>query len=135
MSLELIAEFDPFLAEYIPQYGNRGRGHVSYFSSTTYDELIEIMAKKVFNTIVSEIKRNRYYLKAHVDQLFFIIRSVNSDGKPVKCFLGFKHNVGHKAEQLIEAGEFETWDIDIKDCRGQSFDNASKMSGAYNSGL
>jgi hypothetical protein len=103
MSLELIAEFDPFLAEYIPQYGNPGRGHVSYFSSTTYDELIEIMAKKVFNTIVSEIKRNRYYLKAHVDQLFFIIRSVNNDSKPVKCFQGFKHNVGHKAEQLIEA--------------------------------
>jgi hypothetical protein len=100
MSLELIAEFDPFLAEYIPQYGNRGRGHVSYFSPTTYDELIEIMAKKVFNTIVSEIKRNRYYLKL---KLFFIIRSVNNDGKPVKCFLGFKHNVGHKAEQLIEA--------------------------------
>jgi hypothetical protein len=56
LSLELIAEFDPFLAEYIPQYGNPGRGDVSYFSSTC-DELIEIIAKKGFNTTVSEIKR------------------------------------------------------------------------------
>jgi len=34
MSLELIAEFDPFLAEHISRYGNIGSGQTSYLSST-----------------------------------------------------------------------------------------------------
>ncbi|XP_039312393.1 zinc finger MYM-type protein 5-like [Solenopsis invicta] len=37
MYLELISEFDPFLAEHIARYGNPGQGHTSYLSSTTYE--------------------------------------------------------------------------------------------------
>ena len=41
-SIELIAKFDPFLSEHLCKYGNKGRGNVSYLSSTICDELAEI---------------------------------------------------------------------------------------------
>ena len=47
MCMELIAEFDPFLAGHIAQYGNRGKGNTSCLSFSTYEEIINIMGKTV----------------------------------------------------------------------------------------
>ena len=47
MSLEMIAEFEPFLAKHIQSYGNPGRGHVSYLSPTICDEFIKIRLKNL----------------------------------------------------------------------------------------
>lgn len=47
MSLELIAEFDPFLAEHIERFGNQGSGQTSYLSATICDEVISLLAAKV----------------------------------------------------------------------------------------
>ena len=52
--MELIAEFDPFLAKHVEEFGNQGRGNPSYLSSTIYEEVIQIMAKKVKEHIVAE---------------------------------------------------------------------------------
>lgn len=38
--LELIAEFDPFLANHISRYGNSSKGNSSYLSKTICEELI-----------------------------------------------------------------------------------------------
>lgn len=38
MALELISEFDPFLAKHIEKYGNCGSGNTNYLSSKTCDE-------------------------------------------------------------------------------------------------
>lgn len=38
-TLELLAKFDPFIAQHIEKYGNRGKGTPSYLSSTIYEEL------------------------------------------------------------------------------------------------
>ena len=46
-TLELLAKFDPFLASHIEKFGNKGRGNVSYLSSTICDEFINILAEKV----------------------------------------------------------------------------------------
>lgn len=48
----------------------------------------------------------------------------------------FLPNTDHKSEELAAAVTeiLETHKIDIKDCRGQSYDNASNMARAY-SGL
>ena len=43
--MELIAQFDPFLAGHLKEFGNAGRGTPSYLSSTIYEEIIEIMGK------------------------------------------------------------------------------------------
>jgi hypothetical protein len=55
----------------------------------------------------------------------------------VKRFIGFLPSVGHKVQEM-ELGllnMFENLNIDITNCRGQSFDNANNMSGIYYDGL
>ena len=141
MALELIAEFDPFLAEHIKKYGNAGSGTTSYLSKTTCNEFIDIMAKEVFDIIINEVKTEQYYSISvdstpdisHADQLSFIVRYVSHDGHPTERFIGFIKNTGHKAEELFIAVTemLEINGIDIQNCRGQSYDNAFNMSGKY----
>ncbi|XP_063918635.1 zinc finger MYM-type protein 1-like [Zophobas morio] len=125
MLLELLAKFDPFLANHINRFGNKGSGSTSYLSKTIYEELIQLMAKKVSTAIVKETKEAKYYSIivdstpdiSHVDQLTFIVRYVKNDGSAVERFLTFIENPGHKAES--------------SQLQGQSYDNARNMSGIY----
>ena len=48
--LELLAEYDPFLAAHIERYGNSGRGIGSYLSSKTSDEFIRLMTRYGFES-------------------------------------------------------------------------------------
>ena len=41
--MELTAEFDPFLAGHIAQYGNCGKGNTSCLSFSTYEVIIIII--------------------------------------------------------------------------------------------
>ena len=43
-------------------------------------------------------------------------------------------NKGHKAQNIFDSIKsfFQKYDVDMKNCRGQSYDNASVMSGQYN---
>lgn len=107
MSLELIAQFVPFLAEHITQFGNKGSGTTNYLSKTICEEFIQLMEAKVKNTIIEEIKIAKYYSVivdstpdiAHVDQLSFIIRYVTPEGTPVERFVKFIENAGHQSEE------------------------------------
>uniref|UniRef100_A0A8C5E2Z2 TTF-type domain-containing protein n=1 Tax=Gouania willdenowi TaxID=441366 RepID=A0A8C5E2Z2_GOUWI len=143
--LELISRFDPLLSEHLARYGNKGRGHTSYLSSTVCDEFIQLMAKKVLHAIVKEVKDGKYFSIivdstpdiTHVDQLALVIRYVlKKSGEPVERFLEFIPLHGHTAEHMEETlkSELKELDIDLMDCRGQSYDNASNMAGKY-SGL
>lgn len=144
MCIELIAEFDPFLASHISKYGNPGQGHTSYLSSTTYEEFLKLMGKKVTDIIVEEIKAAKYFAIivdstpdiSHVDQLAVIIRYVPEKGDAVERFLCFLPNTGHKSEELFHTvlAVLDKFGIEIENCRGQAYDNASNMSGIY-SGL
>ena len=73
--------------------------------------------------------------ETHVDQLTLIFRYMEARS-PVERFLTFIPNAGHKAQDMFNAFMtfLEFHGIDIKDCRGQSYDNANAMSGKY-SGL
>jgi hypothetical protein len=139
--LELLSEYDPFLKDHIKRYGNAGSGQASYLSSATCDELIEIMGKRVFEEIVKEVKEGKYYSisvdstpdVSHTDQLTFIVRYVKS-GIPIERFLKFIPIQGHTSENLFNevSDTLAEHDIPISDCRGQSYDNTSNMSGRYN---
>uniref|UniRef100_H2YAG3 HAT C-terminal dimerisation domain-containing protein n=1 Tax=Ciona savignyi TaxID=51511 RepID=H2YAG3_CIOSA len=104
-----MAEYDTFLAEHIQKRVNKGRGHVSYFSSTVCEEFIDILAKKVLNFIISEIKQAKYYSVSvdstpditNVDQLTIVIRYVLPDG-PVERFVQFVPIRGHTGSQLAQ---------------------------------
>lgn len=110
MTLEFLAEFDPFLSEHIRHYGKIGSGNTSYLSSQTYGEFIQIMAKQITKQIVEEVKFSKYFSISvdstpgvSVDQLSFIIRYLSKDGTPIEWFLKFIANTGHKSEQLADA--------------------------------
>lgn len=138
--LELIAQFDAFMAQHIQSYANKGKGHTSYLSKTTCEEFIHLIASSILDQIICEIKRCKYYSVSldstpdisHVDQLTLIVRYVLPSG-PVERFVKFLDMEGHTAEQLAQSllDFLSESDIDIKDCRGQSYDNASNMSGKY----
>lgn len=70
---------------------------------------------------------------SHVDQLTVIMRFVLPSG-PVERFVMFldMDMEGHTAEKLAQSllDFLKENDIDIKDCRGQSYDNASNMGTA-----
>jgi len=73
---------------------------------------------------------------SHVDQLTFVVRYVLEHGMPVERFLTFIELEGHKSAILEETviSQLKTFKIDIADCRGQCYDNASNMARQY-SGL
>ena len=54
--LEVMSEYDTFLAEHISKHSNKGRGHASYLSSTICEDMIELMGQKVLSVIVDKIK-------------------------------------------------------------------------------
>lgn len=98
------------------------------------------MTKTVLENIVQETITSKYFSIiidstpdiSKVDQLTVAIRYILPDGSPVERFLGFLPSVGHKAKDMELAHFFSDLGIDMKNCRGQSYDNAQNMSGIYN---
>ena len=138
--LELLAKYDPFMAEHIQLHANKGRGHKNYLSSTIWEELIELMGFSVLSEIIARIKQSKYFSisldstpdDTHVDQLTVVFRYIEGL-HPVERFLTFLPNKGHKADDIFNAlRDFLRYqDIDILNCRCQSYDNASTMAGKY----
>ncbi|XP_065664567.1 uncharacterized protein LOC136086211 [Hydra vulgaris] len=71
--------------------------------------------------------------EGHIDQLTLVFRYIEKD-TPVERFLVFMPNQGHKAQDMYDGliNFLNKYDLNIKNCRGQSYDNASAMSGKYN---
>lgn len=141
--MELLAEFDPFLAVHIKKHGNPGTGNPSYMSKTIYEEIIHEMAKKVRTTIIAEVKLAKYFSVSvdstpdlsHIDQLTIIVRYVSSSGCPTEKFLGFIPVESHSGENLSNLlFNFleEECGMIMSNLRGQSYDNAPNMAGCYN---
>jgi len=139
--IELLAEYDTLLASHIRKYANRGKGHVSYLSSTICEELVKLMGQKVQDTILKEAKEAKYFSVSidstpdvsRLDQLTIVIRYVLPSG-PVERFLTFMPMMRHTAEHMasILLNFLKEKGLDVANCRGQSYDNASNMSGRYN---
>ena len=100
------------------------------------------MAKEVTTKIANEVKKAKYYSitvdstpdVTHVDQLTFIIRYAQDDGTIVERFLKFIDSSGqHDAEPITNhiLRTLTEYDINLDNCRRQSYDNASNLSGKY----
>ena len=141
--MELISEFDPFLKAHIEKYGNAGRGTPSYLSLNVCEEFIKLMGDKVLEEVISRVKLAKYFSVSvdstpditHVDQLTFILRYISPE--PEGCieerFVKFLPTESHTGESLFNAvvTVLDDMGIDINNCRGQCYDNASNMSGTY----
>uniref|UniRef100_UPI00359022F6 zinc finger MYM-type protein 5-like isoform X2 n=1 Tax=Myxine glutinosa TaxID=7769 RepID=UPI00359022F6 len=93
--LEFLAEYDHFLGRHIDKYGNAVHGSTSYLSSTICEEFIKLMADKIKQDIVDELKLVKYFSFSvdsttdisHTDQLTFIVHYVLNNCTPVERFL------------------------------------------------
>lgn len=138
--LELISKYDPFLTGHFKEHINKGSGHVHYLSPTICEELIEIMAKEVLAEICTRMKKAKYYSvsvdstpdEGHIDQLTIVVRYMEGI-HPVERFLTLIPNCGHTGKEMAAAlvKYLKDLEIDIKNCRDQSYDNAPNMSGKY----
>ena len=138
--IEVLAKYDSFLAQHITMFVNKGSGHTSYLSSTICEELISLMGSKVLDTIIQVLKSAKFYSVSvdstpdvtHSDQLTLIVRYVLPTG-PKERFLSFLPMIGHTGQVIAEMilTFLEEHGIDINNCRGQSYDNASNMVGKY----
>ncbi|KAG6937963.1 zinc finger MYM-type containing 1 [Chelydra serpentina] len=142
--LEYLSEFDDFLKEHFKNYRYCGSGKTKFLTHQTIDEFISIMAEWLRNQFNDEVKDAKYYSiivdltpdVSYVDQLTLILRYVTGNGEVVEQFLGFVLLKSHTSE-CLETTVLEiiaNLCLDIKNCRGQSFDNAANMAGKY-SGL
>ncbi|KAG8196025.1 hypothetical protein JTE90_028995 [Oedothorax gibbosus] len=139
--LELISQFDPFLSSHLQKYGNPGKGNVNYLSSTTVDEFINLIAEKFTEKIIEEVTLAKYFSLimdstldiCHLDQLCFVLRYVHK-AQPVERFLKCIPITSRKSETLSEVALQTLSELNLANCRGQSYDNASNMAGRY-SGL
>ena len=138
--MEVLAKYDSFLAQHIAMFVNKGRGNPSYLSLTICEKLISLMGSKVLDKIIDELGSAKFYLVSvdstpdvtHSDQLPFILPYVFPT-EPKERFLRYLPMIGHTGQVIAEMilGFLEKYGIDISNCRGQSYDNASNMSGKY----
>lgn len=139
--LEYLAKFDPFIQNHLEKYGNAGKGNTNYLSSTIATELLHLMSARVLKEIVQEVLDAKYFGLivdstpdvTHIDQLSLILRYVNKEGVPSERFIKFIPIHNHSSSYLASTvlTELENLGLDILNCRGQSYDNASNMAGKY----
>ena len=99
------------------------------------------MGNRVLDNIITEVKSAKYFSVSvdstpdisHVDQLTCILRYVLPSG-PVERFVTFLDIQGHSGQEVAESllTFLANHGIDVADCRDQSYDNASNVSGKYN---
>ncbi|KAK0156468.1 Zinc finger MYM-type protein 1 [Merluccius polli] len=140
--LELLAQFDPFLMDNFQKHGQKGHGSTSYLSSTICEEFIGLMGEKTKQAIATELQRANYFSvivdstpdMSHMDQLTFVFRFVSETGKVAERFIGFEPIHSHTGSSLADCVIKMVSDLglDLSNCRGQAYDNASNMSGKYN---
>ena len=111
--------------------------HLQYVKSL----FCSCMADEVKHAIITEIasaKYNSFSIDStpdisHINQLTFTVRCVHEDGMLTERFLKFEEIHSHIGLSLFNTiiDALKDFKLDLKDCRGQSYDNASNMSGKY----
>ncbi|KAJ8678186.1 hypothetical protein QAD02_013973 [Eretmocerus hayati] len=140
--IEFQAEIDPFMKAHLLRYGAQGHGNVSYLSHTIYEELVEIIGEKMLDCIFENVREVGFWSistdstidAGHIDQFCVALRYLESH-VPVKRFLAYLPNFGHKAGDMFTAVEnllVQRGKLRMRDCRGQSYDNAASLSGRLN---
>ena len=100
-----------------------------------------VMGEQVLGEIISRVKKSNYYSisldstpdAAHIVLLALVLRYMEKDG-PMECFVIFMANIGHGTQEMFNAlMEFlKIHNLGLGNCHGQSYNNASAMSGKCN---
>ncbi|XP_008188404.1 zinc finger MYM-type protein 1-like [Acyrthosiphon pisum] len=134
--LELISEYDPFLKNHLEKFGNKGKGHPSYISKTIFNEVILLLKTDVIRYITNEIKISKYYSiimeSTQIYQMAIVIRYCTKSDVQERL-LELEPIENHTGQSIYDVLEKFLLNVglNIEDCRGQSDDNASNMSGKF----
>ncbi len=122
-------------------FGNADKGTPSHLSTTICDEFVQLMGEQVLSEIINRIQIAKYFSISvdstpdisHTDQLTFIMRCVSPEGSIQERFVKFLQINSHTGEYIANAllSVLDELGIDISNCCGQCYDNASSMSGLY----
>lgn len=148
--IEMIATFDPTMQEHIRRIKS-SEIHDHYLGARIQNELIQLMSEKVREKIVSDIKATKYFSIIldctpdinHQEQMSMIIRYVKIESNGVEndsegiyveehfiSFLNVKSTTGKNLTDIL-LEELDGMGLNIKDCRGQGYDNGSSMKGIH----
>uniref|UniRef100_A0A3B5R5L1 DUF4371 domain-containing protein n=1 Tax=Xiphophorus maculatus TaxID=8083 RepID=A0A3B5R5L1_XIPMA len=139
--LELIARYDVTLAEHLRKAASKQT--TEYLTWCTQNEFLDSISECVLSKISAKIKSSKYFAVeldctpdiSKQEQASVIIRYIDTDEKKkvtiAESFVGFtavKDTTGkgltHTLTEVLESLE-----LDLANCRGQSYDNGSKMRG------
>ena len=139
--IELISHYNPLIKKHIELHK---KGFVSYLSPTIQNEFIILLGNKVRSEIIKRVKSSKYFSLlfdctpdiSHLEQMSQVIRYVcvfEGQVKIEESFIDFiishqKTGFGLSSEIL---NKIEKDGLDIKNARGQSYDNGANMAGKY----
>lgn len=132
--LEFRASTDPVLKKYLDTCPK----NASYCSPDIQNELISLCAAESRRLIVDEVKEAKYFTiiadevsdVSNKEQVALVVRYTKEDATIKEKFVDFKHaerTTGVVLAHVIQSA-FESYGLDLDDCRGQAYDGASNMS-------
>lgn len=144
--MQLLLKYDPVLQKLL-QRPKRG---VTYLSPQIQNEVIDLLAKQIKREIITELQNALFFSLildttqdiGKIDQLSEVYRYVkiidDNGGKPIKIkicetFVSFREVRDQSAQSLAKEiiSSLEDKNLDLTKCRGQRYDGAAVMSGAY----
>ena len=140
---ELLARRDPILKELQDRIKNKNtKDH--YLSPTIQNELIELLATEVEKENLQQLKLAKYFSiildctpdMSHHEQMSVILRYVlcNEEAAVVKeTFFGYLRISDSTGKGLLDAflEKATELQLELSDCRGQSYDNGANMKGKH----
>lgn len=144
-TVKLLSLYDPVLQKVLTM----PKGSIKYLSPAIQNEIVDCLATKLKRSLTDEIKSAPFFSIiidttqdiSKVDQLSIVIRYVflgKDSGSTSKLlikesFLGFTKLEGQDASSMVDhiTSSLLALKLDITNCRGQGYDGASVMSGAY----
>mgnify|MGYP003530496588 CR=1 FL=1 len=139
--VELLAQFDAVMADHVHRIKNK-EIDTHYLGKNIQNELIQIIAKRIREEILSKLKMAKYFSiivdcthdVSKVEQMSIVLRFVQMENAEVKVcehfidFIPVEQTTGAALTDVILQMLTQTG-IPIEDMRGQGYDNGANMRG------
>ncbi|XP_065654540.1 zinc finger MYM-type protein 1-like [Hydra vulgaris] len=137
---ELLAKYNTVLNELMQRIQDKETKE-HYLSNDTHNKLIRLLAREIESKNLFKVKKAKYYSfildctpdVSHKEQMSIILRSVTcTPGVGIDIsenFLGYLTVNDTNGKGFFNAflNQAKNWDLNILDCRGQSYDNVANM--------